>query len=142
MCRSNVIIYQNETKFEIYGNDKTESHHITECFLKVAINTITWVWTTSLIIHTVNFRGILNVEKIYCDFFSCDFFPCDFFSCDCFPSCLVTFYLWLFFRLPFMNWIYNISFIGRDVRKSNIDFIEISCPPMKRQTIICISDFW
>ena len=36
---------------------------------------------------------------------------------------------------------YNISFIGRDVRKSNIDFIEVSCPPMKRQTIICISDF-
>ena len=27
MCRSNVIIYQNETKFEIYCNDKTESHH-------------------------------------------------------------------------------------------------------------------
>jgi hypothetical protein len=36
----------------------------------------------------------------------------------------------------------NISFIRRDVRKSNIDFIEIACPPMKRQTIICISDFW
>jgi hypothetical protein len=32
--------------------------------------------------------------------------------------------------------------IGRDVRKSNIDLIEISCPPMKRQAIICISDFW
>jgi len=31
-----------------------------------------------------------------------------------------------------MYCIYNISFIGRDVRKSNIDFIEISCPPMKR----------
>jgi hypothetical protein len=29
----------------------------------------------------------------------------------------------------------------RGIRKSNIDFIEISCPPMKRQTII-ISDFW
>jgi hypothetical protein len=28
MCRSNVIIYQNEIKFEIYCNDKTESHHI------------------------------------------------------------------------------------------------------------------
>ena len=42
----------------------------------------------------------------------------------------------------FMYCIYNISFIGRDVRKSNIDFIEISCPPMKRQTIICIKDFW
>jgi hypothetical protein len=26
MCRSNVIIYQNETKFEIYCNNKTESH--------------------------------------------------------------------------------------------------------------------
>ena len=38
--------------------------------------------------------------------------------------------------------IYNISFIGRDVRKSNISFIEISCPPKERQTIICISDFW
>jgi hypothetical protein len=41
------------------------------------------------------------------------------------------FILWLFFRLPFMYCIYNISFIGRDVRKSNIDFIEISCSPMK-----------
>jgi len=41
-----------------------------------------------------------------------------------------------------MHCIYNISFIGRDVRKSNIDFIEISCPPMKRQTNICISDVW
>jgi hypothetical protein len=41
MCRSNVIIYQNETKFEIYCNDKTESHHITEILLKVAIITIT-----------------------------------------------------------------------------------------------------
>jgi hypothetical protein len=41
MCRSNVIIYQNETKFEIYCNDKAESHHITEILLKVAINTIT-----------------------------------------------------------------------------------------------------
>ena len=37
MRRSNAIIYQNETKFEIYCNDKTESHHITEQKLKVAI---------------------------------------------------------------------------------------------------------
>ena len=34
MCRSNVIIYPNETKFEIYCNDKTESHHITELFFE------------------------------------------------------------------------------------------------------------
>jgi hypothetical protein len=129
MCRSNVIIYQNKTRFEIYCNDKTESHHINDIFMKVAINTISWVWTKSLIIHTVTFRGIVNVEKIYCDFFSCDFLSCYSFSCD-------------FFRLPFMYCIYNISFIGRDVRKSNIRFIEIACPPMKRQTIICISDFW
>jgi hypothetical protein len=40
-CRSNVITYQNETKFEIYCNDITESHHIIEQLLKVAINTIT-----------------------------------------------------------------------------------------------------
>ena len=40
-----------------------------------------------------------------------------------------------------MYCIYNISFIGRDVRKSNIDFIEMLCPPMKRQTAICTSDF-
>ena len=73
----------------------TESHHITENILKVAINTITWVWTKSLIIHTVTFRGIVNVEKIYCaffyyNFFSCDFFSClscDFLSCDFFPIC-------------------------------------------------------
>jgi hypothetical protein len=29
---------------------------------------------TKIIIHTVTFRGIVNVEKIYCDFFSCFFF--------------------------------------------------------------------
>jgi hypothetical protein len=84
MCRSTVIIYQNETKFEIYCNDKTERHHISENILKVAINTITWVWT-----KFVTFRSIVNVEKIYCDFFSCDFFSylsCDFLSCDFF-SC-------------------------------------------------------
>ena len=28
---------------------------------------------TKIIIHTVTYRGIVNVEKIYCDFFSCDF---------------------------------------------------------------------
>ena len=28
-------------------------------------------------IHTLTFRGIVNVEKIYCDFFSCDFFSTD-----------------------------------------------------------------
>ena len=48
MCRSNVIIYQNETKFEIYYNDKTESHHINDIFMKVAINTISWVWKKSV----------------------------------------------------------------------------------------------
>ena len=36
-----VIIYQNETKFEIYCNDKTERHDITEILLKVTLNTIT-----------------------------------------------------------------------------------------------------
>jgi hypothetical protein len=46
---------------------------VTEQILKVALNTITWVWTKSLVIDTVTFRGIVNVEKIYCDFFSCDF---------------------------------------------------------------------
>ena len=104
MCRSNVIIYQNETKFEIYCKDKTESHHITENNLKVAINTITWVWTKSLIIHTVIFLGRVNVEKIYCDFFSCDFFlvtyscdffsylSCDFLSCDLFSCDFVSVY--------------------------------------------------
>jgi hypothetical protein len=70
MCRSNVIIYQNEIKFEIYCNDKTESNHITENNLKMAINTIAWLWTKSLIMHTVTFRGIVNVENISCDFFS------------------------------------------------------------------------
>ena len=72
--------------------------------------------------RNVTFRGIVNVEKIYCDFFSCDLF---------FLLVLWLFILWLFFRLPFMYCIYNISFIGRDVRKSNIDFTEISCTPMK-----------
>jgi hypothetical protein len=36
-----VIIYQNETKFEIYCNDKTECHDITEILLKLALITIT-----------------------------------------------------------------------------------------------------
>ena len=116
MCRSNVIIYQNETKFEIYCNDKTESHHITVKILKVAINTITWVWTKSLIMHTVTFRGIVYGKNILWLFLL---------------LVLWLFILWLFFGLPFMYCIYNISFIGRDVRKSNIDFIEISCTPMK-----------
>jgi hypothetical protein len=56
MCRSNAIIYQNETKFEINCNDKTESHHITEKKNESAINTITWVWTKSLIIHTYSLK--------------------------------------------------------------------------------------
>ena len=95
MCRSNVIIYQNETKFEIYCNDKTESYHITEKNLKVSINTITWLRTKFLIIHTVTLRGIVNVENIYmlyCDLFSCDLLFCDF-----------------YFRLPFMYCRYIIS---------------------------------
>jgi hypothetical protein len=101
-------------------------HHITEKILKVAINTITWVWTKSLIIHTVTFRGIVNVEKIYCDFFPVIFFSCDLFSCDFFSYLSCDFLSCdFFFRLSFMYCIYNISFIGRDVRKSNIRFIEI-----------------
>ena len=32
---------------------------------------------TKIIMHTVTFRSIVNVEKIYCDFFSCDFFSID-----------------------------------------------------------------
>jgi hypothetical protein len=96
MCRSNVIIYQNETKFEIYCNDKTESYHITEKKLKVAINTITWVWIKSLIIHTVTFRSIVNVEKCIVTFF-----PVTFFS-----TCLVTFYPVTFF--PFTIYVLYI----------------------------------
>ena len=49
--------------------DKTESHHITENVWKVAIKTITWLWTKSFIIHTVTFRGIVNVEKYLVTFF-------------------------------------------------------------------------
>ena len=30
-----------------------------------------------IIIHTLTFRGIVNVDNIYCDFFSCDFFSTD-----------------------------------------------------------------
>ena len=69
--------------------------YITEKFLKVAINTITWVWTKSLILHTVTFRGIVNVEKIYCDFFS--YLSCDFLSCD------------FFFRLPIHIHVLDIT---------------------------------
>ena len=122
MCRSNVIIYQNETKFEIYCNDKTESHHITVKILKVAINTITWVWTKSLIMHIVTFRGIVNVEKIYCDFFSCDFFcylSCDFLSCD-------------FFSVYHLCIAYIISHLLEEMYENQISILlEISCTPMK-----------
>ena len=136
---SNVIIYQNETKFEIYCNVQTESHHITETNLKVAINTITWVWTKSLItqglavifsqvylamwkynceplwliIHTVTFRGIVNVEKIYCDFFSCDFFfylSCDLFSCD-------------FFSVYHLCIVYIISHLLEEMYKNQISVL-------------------
>ena len=30
-----------------------------------------------IIMHTLTFGGIVNVEKNYCDFFSCDFFSTD-----------------------------------------------------------------
>ena len=75
-------------------------------------------------------------KKYIVPYFPMTFFLVTFFPVTFFPTCLVTFYpvtffLLLFFRLPFMYCIYNISFIGRDVRKSNIDFIEISCTPMK-----------
>ena len=62
---------------------------------KMAINTITWVWKKSLILHTVTFRGIVNVKKIYCDFFS--YLSCDFLSCD------------LFFRLPIYIHVLDIT---------------------------------
>jgi hypothetical protein len=60
----NEILY--ETKFEIYCNDKTESHHITENKLKVAINTITWEWAKSLIIIiTIYFKfGFILINLI------------------------------------------------------------------------------
>ena len=32
---------------------------------------------TKISMHTVTFRGIVNVEKIYCDFFSCEFLSID-----------------------------------------------------------------
>ena len=122
MCRSNVIIYQNETKFEIYCNDKTESYNITEIFWKVATNTITWVWGKSLIIHTVTFRGIVTVEKIYCDFFSCDFFSCDFF-----PTCLVTFYPVTFFPATFSVYhlciVYIISHLLEEMYENQISVL-------------------
>jgi hypothetical protein len=63
VCRSNVIIYQNETKLEIYCNDKTESHHITVNILKVAINTITGVHEIS-IKSIFDFRTSLPINEI------------------------------------------------------------------------------
>jgi hypothetical protein len=123
MCRSNVIIYQNETRFEIYCNDKTESHHINDIFMKVAINTISWVWTKSLIIHTVTFRGIVNVEKIYCDFFSCDFFSCDFssyLSCDIL-SC--DFFSCDFFSVYHLCIVYIISHLLEEMYENQISVL-------------------
>ena len=81
-------------------------------------------------------------KKYIVTFCPVTFFLVTFFPVTFFPTCRVTFDPVTFFRLQFMYCIYIISIIGRDLRKSNIDFIEIACPPMKRQTIICISDFW
>ena len=104
MCRSNVIIYQNETKFEIYCNDKTESHHIIDNFLKVAINTITWVWTKSLIIHTVTFQGFSKWGKTELWlFFLWLFFLWLFFLWLFFLWLFFLLVLWLFFRLSFCH---------------------------------------
>jgi hypothetical protein len=52
----------------------------------------------------------------------------------------VTFVPVTFFRLPFM---YIISHLLEEVYENQITILlKISCSPMKRQTIICISDFW
>jgi hypothetical protein len=122
---------------------KTESHHITEKKLKVAILYIQYINGKRKKSHRIKshktsrkkITGIKDTRKkghrknSHNIFFPHLLYPRKV------TVCIIT-------RLPFMYCIYNISFIGRDVRKSNIRFIEISCPPKERQTIICISDFW
>ena len=96
MCRSNVIIYQNETKFEIYCNDKTESHHITNIFFESGDKH-----------HNLGMNKVTHYT--YCDFpgySKCGknillLFPVTFF-----PTCLVTFYPVTFF--PFTIYVLYI----------------------------------
>jgi hypothetical protein len=71
MCRSNVIIYQNETKFEIYCNDKAESHHITEILLKVASSVVFGGKKTHRIQPHKNDNEILSVSLIFNTNLSC-----------------------------------------------------------------------
>ena len=86
---------------------------------------------TQIIIHTVTFRGIVNVEKIYCDFFSCDFFfylSCDFLSCNFFP----VYHLCI---------VYIISHLLEEMYENQIS-IWLKFHLLSWKTIICISDFW
>jgi hypothetical protein len=98
-------------------------HHITEKNLKVAINTITWVWTKSLIIHTVTFRGIVNVEKIYCDFFPVIFFSCDLFSCDFFSYLSCDFLSCDFFSVCHLCIVYIISHLLEEMYENQISVL-------------------
>ena len=98
MCRSNVIIYQNETKFEIYCNENRkppyhrikmsgDKHHN----LGMDSHSLYILWLSG---------GIVNVEKIYCDYFSCDFF-----------------FLWLFF-------LWFFSYLSSDFLSCDIFFCD------------------
>jgi hypothetical protein len=84
MCRSNVIIYENETKFEIYWNDKTESHHITQLFFE-----------------SVDKHHNLDMDKVthytYCDFPGYS---------KCGKNILCLIFLWLFFLWLFFLWLF------------------------------------
>ena len=88
------------------------------------------------------FRGIVNVEKIYYDFFSCDFFSGDFFSCDFFTylscdflSCDL-FFLWLFFRLPKYH-THNFETPWNIVIKCFIYFIWLNIVKRTRRFCYC-----
>jgi hypothetical protein len=74
ICADQMLLFMRmKPNLKYIGMIKQKATISPNFFLKVSINTITWIWTKSLIIHTVTFRGIVNVEKIYCHFFSCDF---------------------------------------------------------------------
>jgi hypothetical protein len=120
---------------------KTESHHITEKKIEsgdkhhnlgMDSHSLYILWLSG---------GIVNVEKIYCDYFSCDFFflwlfflwffsylSCDFLSCD-------------FFSVYHLCIVYIISHLLEEMYENQISIL-LKFHVLPWKTIICISDLW
>jgi hypothetical protein len=76
-------IHINETSIEFgsqsrsWINIKTKTKQKTHKQIKKKQSKTSITKTKQKSLYTLTFRGIVNVEKIYCDFFSCDFFSTD-----------------------------------------------------------------